>query len=961
MFGNFGLMGLNFGNMNLTSEAIEKKLKDSNTTLDDLLKEEELLQEFRSQNEKLINFFDKDKVKQLLDYIIKEQEDEKDKGYRFPFICSQIFGLEIEKIMKYFFMTNKQIEEEKEREREKQKEKERDLDDSDDTDSEKEEELKNNTDDKKPEQKEENKEKENEDKKEDAPSDKKVEENKEKTEEKKDEQKEQKDDEKKEDQKTEDKNKEEPKKDGENEVKDEKNKEKGPKEEPKKENEENKNTENKENEKKEEGQEKKEGDEEKKEDEEEKDENEEEEKPENKIELLDYFFTFLPEDSEQKLNYVLSGYFSSLIVNLLSLNPRVFLKYVYQKRKDVLDKLVNHCYRKSISDTLSKLLNFENYFLNDPLDDETKEDMNSTRNMLFVDIFAKIDINMDNEDLASIYYLITGLFDPMNIMEEKHIFKEIIENKRIMRSLITKPFHDLDLISSTDDNFEKVGNRRKNFSVIIDIILFFLTNIQKLKLEIPTSISDSKSTITHTILSEEIFNNLRFLIKNNFNKKNNDEKSVLQSFNEYKLKPLGEYKIKIIDLLTHLVPYYEKISKFYDEILIDSEFFKNAFEYLYEYELNNIYQNSLLSLLKALLNDGDFHLLVQDHLFNDLKIVEIIKTHTNLEEKFKFSNEISTPITHGYYSFFISLSYKINTVLGGTPIIIKNELKRQGSFSFIAKVPEEGDKKAAMDLLYGGFDDNENENNEKDKDNKEKENHCESMKKYITDEWRDYFGLNIEAVIKQYENSFYPEILETKKSVDLPFERAKEDENNNIENNEDNEMSKRDKNIFGEDDDDINDDKNEDRGRRGVRDEPPQGDDFFNDNTNNKDNPFKGNDINVDDFVFNDKENNNKNEENPFKDTNIKENDFEFEDNKEENKQTDKKEEKKPEEINKNEGKEEKKEEVKTEEVKDENKKEEKNEDKNVEGEKKEEEKNEEKKEEKKEEKNEDKKEEVVK
>ena len=168
MFGNFGLMGLNFGNMNLTSEAIEKKLKDSNTTLDDLLKEEELLQEFRSQNEKLINFFDKDKVKQLLDYIIKEQEDEKDKGYRFPFICSQIFGLEIEKIMKYFFMTNKQIEEEKEREKEKQKEKERDLDDSDDTDSEKEEELKNNTDDKKPEQKEENKEKENEDKKEDA-------------------------------------------------------------------------------------------------------------------------------------------------------------------------------------------------------------------------------------------------------------------------------------------------------------------------------------------------------------------------------------------------------------------------------------------------------------------------------------------------------------------------------------------------------------------------------------------------------------------------------------------------------------------------------------------------------------------------------------------------------------------------------------------------------------------------
>ena len=491
MFGNFGQMGFNFGNMNLTSEAIEKKLKDSNTTVDDLLKEEELLQEFRSQNEKLINFFDKDKVKQLLDYIIKEHEDEKNKGYRFPFICSQIFGLEIEKIMKYFFMTNKEIEEEKEREKEKQKEKEKDLDDSDDTDSEKLAELNNNNDEK-PEQKEENKEKENEDKKQDTSSEnkkeeekKKEEENKEKAEEKKDVQKEEKDNEKKEDKTTEDKNKEEPKKEGENEVKDEKNKEEETKEEPKKENEEIKNTENKENEKKEEEKEKKEGEEEKKENEEEKDENEEEEeKPENKIELLDYFFTFLPDDSEQKLNYVLSGYFSSLIVNLLSLNPRVFFKYIYQKNNNVLYKLVNHCYRKSISETLSKLLNFENYFINDPLDDETKEDMDSKRKDLFMDIFEKIDINMDNEDLSSIYYLITGLFDPMNIMEEKHIFKEIIENKKIMRSLITKPFHELDLISFNKDNFEEVENRRKNFSVIIDIILFFLYNIQKLKLEL---------------------------------------------------------------------------------------------------------------------------------------------------------------------------------------------------------------------------------------------------------------------------------------------------------------------------------------------------------------------------------------------------------------------------------------------------------------------------------------------
>ena len=104
MFGLLGIPpGINFNRMNLTSESIDKLLKDPKTTVEDLLKEEELLQEFRSQNENLINFFDKDKIKNLLTYIIKEQEDEQDKGYKFPFLCSQIFGLEIEKMMKYFF------------------------------------------------------------------------------------------------------------------------------------------------------------------------------------------------------------------------------------------------------------------------------------------------------------------------------------------------------------------------------------------------------------------------------------------------------------------------------------------------------------------------------------------------------------------------------------------------------------------------------------------------------------------------------------------------------------------------------------------------------------------------------------------------------------------------------------------------------------------------------------------
>ena len=100
-----------FENMNTPSESITKKLKDPNSTLEDFLKDDELLQELKSQNNDLINFFNKEKIKEMLNYITKEQEDDKLKGYKFPFICSQIFGLEIDNIMKYFFITNKEMQE----------------------------------------------------------------------------------------------------------------------------------------------------------------------------------------------------------------------------------------------------------------------------------------------------------------------------------------------------------------------------------------------------------------------------------------------------------------------------------------------------------------------------------------------------------------------------------------------------------------------------------------------------------------------------------------------------------------------------------------------------------------------------------------------------------------------------------------------------------------------------------
>ena len=534
-----------FGFENTSSESINKKLKDPNTTLEDLLKEdeEELLDELRSQNNDLIKFFNNEKIKQMLNYITKEQKDDKLKGYKFPLICSQIFALEIDDIMKYFFITNRQMQK---------------LDNNDN-----------------------NKIKKNKNKNDEQISELDT-----------------------------------------KEVNQSEDNESQP------------------------------------------------ENQENKIELIDYLFNnFFPEDKSVKLNYVLCGYFSSLINNLLEINSLVFLKYIYFERHNFLDKMVSHSYRKSISDTLSKLLLFESRLKT--LDENQKEEMRKKRNFILSNILEKINIDMDNEDLNSIYFFITGLIDKADIKEKKPVLEEIIKEERIIKSIITKPFHNLNLVNidSIDDNEENIIllNRRKNLVTLVDIISFFVKNIIKLKLDLPSNVEELKSINNKiTLIGAELSEILKPLLENNFFKKNKNEKLQLQSFNNYYLKPLGEYKIKIIELLTNLIPYFKNVSNFFDKILIQVNFLKSAFKFLLEYEWNNLYQESLLNLLKTFFDNADNHRDIIKHLIEEIKIFDIIQAHTNLNniETFNFTttqdNALTEkerkqiPIKRGYYSFFIN-------------------------------------------------------------------------------------------------------------------------------------------------------------------------------------------------------------------------------------------------------------------------------------------------------------------
>ncbi|KAJ7947819.1 Serine/threonine-protein phosphatase 6 regulatory subunit 3 [Quillaja saponaria] len=85
------------------SSPVESILDKENFTLEELLDEEEIIQECKALNSRLINFLrDRAQVEQLLHYIIEEplEDAESKRAFKFPFIACEIFTCEIDVILK---------------------------------------------------------------------------------------------------------------------------------------------------------------------------------------------------------------------------------------------------------------------------------------------------------------------------------------------------------------------------------------------------------------------------------------------------------------------------------------------------------------------------------------------------------------------------------------------------------------------------------------------------------------------------------------------------------------------------------------------------------------------------------------------------------------------------------------------------------------------------------------------
>ena len=86
--------------------------------------------------------------------------------------------------------------------------------------------------------------------------------------------------------------------------------------------------------------------------------------------LLDHLFKFLR--TEERLNPVLSGYFSKLVSSLLRSRKKEMVDYI--NKENIFDLLLNHIYQDSISELVNKVLT--------DLDDSTETLVDKQKSMI---------------------------------------------------------------------------------------------------------------------------------------------------------------------------------------------------------------------------------------------------------------------------------------------------------------------------------------------------------------------------------------------------------------------------------------------------------------------------------------------------------------------------------------------------------------------------------------------------
>ena len=436
-----------------------------------------------------------------------------------------------------------------------------------------------------------------------------------------------------------------------------------------------------------------------------------ENKPNN--EYLDLLLNFVMNDKEE-LNYVLSGYFSDVMLSLIDKYPSQMLKYLYTMRKDAIKKIVYHSNQKALSMLCQKLLNIESFNFTYKPDNSLKDIISEStnfRNELIGDVIKSLNLegvkDEKNEiktdiDIEAKFFLLSDMINNMKIV------KYLVFNNDVYSHLFT--ILDSELYAEEEHgqkNDDKNDNSNNNFDTKYNIYGLLISLITKLLknacsnyvLSYPNEfdfncVKKEKNEIT---FGENMIITFGKILRNNFLPKR--PKLVIEKLSSISYEGLGILNIKILELVKEMLIFMKELPKQFDSLLIRNNFCQRSIDYFFLYQWNNMYHIQFVDLFNLYLSKEENHKVLTDFLFDNLKFHEMLINYLNqdkldekdkekiiINQKLKFNFKSGKAIRSGVYPHVIDLIYKLQTI-GGLDIFTneeKNELKIKnfGEFEF---------------------------------------------------------------------------------------------------------------------------------------------------------------------------------------------------------------------------------------------------------------------------------------
>ena len=413
--------------------------------------------------------------------------------------------------------------------------------------------------------------------------------------------------------------------------------------------------------------------------------------------VLDYFFSFLKQKSSVD-NYVLMGYFNKITNYLIKTKTKIILDYILINRKNLINELLSHINRHSISNIIVNILSAlsedntpkanEKYMLIiNQLIEQLKLDENDSNTIeIICDLFInsiiynnkiKLSKVTDVNIITKFESVIQKYFENPSTNKNK-IFYVIKLLTKMNKSIISNFNHKITSTKNPDDN----KNEMMNLIKIADKANNQYTSLNNTRFDFKELVY--RAFINNYInYCNSLSNICLIVIKDLMEQKKNEQNTTEEigcSYSAKKAKKFGLYNIIEADYINSVLDIYinmlgilfndEKKKSFIIEkikLIIDTNIFKILIDYYYIYKNNNFMTNIMIDLIKIIFDSDKAP---EDLIINFLQLNNNNDNNTNEKNNF-ITLLINDLIKEKKFHFEDSNNTMNNLLFGSNVVILK--------------------------------------------------------------------------------------------------------------------------------------------------------------------------------------------------------------------------------------------------------------------------------------------------